>query len=385
MTATLRDRDSRTLPVLFLKTRSQPTDGYDEHFSNTQVPSGTSAYSFDPSFVPVLEHTQNSKALSELSRLLRDGELKRKYGGMVFTSQRAVEAWIDVVQQVERDHRTSGPSRQFCSSSSDPFANFELLTPFPLYVVGPATERALATLISDSSKVPSSPFHRINPSTHGAESGNGANLAAFILEHYNRLHQEHWFTYFEAPRLPFIPLLGMSSQNYGRKRLERDDERLRKKPLCFLVGETRRDVIPRTLHDAEDKIVVEEVEVYGTEVVKSFEHDLESMSLKLDTSHPERPRVVVVFSPQGSDVLLRHLGYLDGSNNPIEAAKPKWWQNSPSINPKQKWIVATIGPTTRDYLKDKFSFEADVCAEKPSPEGLTRSIAAFLVQMKIDT
>ena len=40
--------------------------------------------------------------------------------------------------------------------------------------------------------------------------------------------------------------------------------------------------------------------------------------------------------------------------------------------------VATIGPTTRDFLRNCFGYEPDVCAEKPSPEGVEMGIRAFL-------
>jgi uroporphyrinogen-III synthase len=41
-------------------------------------------------------------------------------------------------------------------------------------------------------------------------------------------------------------------------------------------------------------------------------------------------------------------------------------------------LIATIGPTTRDYLRQEFGFTPDVCADKPSPEGIAEGIGAFL-------
>lgn len=376
---------SRAIPVLLLKTRSQPADTYEENFS--QVPSepeiSVAAYRFTPHFVPVLEHTQNGQALSELTALLQSGELKRKYGGMIFTSQRAVEAWMDVVHRAENNDQASKLRHESATVNSDPFSDLEPLTTFPVYVVGPATECALATLVDESKRVSQSPFIKLNPSIWGAETGNGANLAAYILNHYNQLYREYWFTYFEAPRLPFIPLLGMSSENYGRKRLEKDDERLRKKPLCFLVGETRRDVIPKTLHAAKDRINVEEVEVYATQVMASFESDISLVSRDFNGTLREIPRVVVVFSPQGSEIMLKHIGYLDQQGKPTEMAIKRWWQGEQKLVDNLKWIVATIGPTTKDHLKNKLGVEPDVCAEKPNPEALKKGIVDFLKQNNI--
>ena len=40
--------------------------------------------------------------------------------------------------------------------------------------------------------------------------------------------------------------------------------------------------------------------------------------------------------------------------------------------------IATIGPTTRDYLQRTFGYEPDVCAETPSPEGVWKGITRFM-------
>lgn len=381
-----------SIPVLLLKTRSQPDDTYEECFASKATRASAAGafeealpFDFAPHFIPVLEHTHNTSTLAGLENQLRYAELKRKYGGMIFTSQRAVEAWAAAVYNVQQDQRTlhgavRGDSR---NTSSDPFADLELLTPFPLYVVGPATERALQILASGGrTKKPgqTSVYAKLNTSIHGAQTGNGAALASFILEHYNQQHREHWFEYFEAPRLPFIPLLGMSSQNYGRKRLEKDDDRLKKKPLLFLVGEVRRDIIPKTLQDQVSQarqIQVDEIEVYRTEVMKSFEDDFAGLVDELDYSQKNGTRVIVVFSPQGSDIMLKRIGYLDNQGQQTERATHRWWQRRSTVK-EGGWIVVTIGPTTRDYLKDELGIEPDICSRKPNPESLRACIEAFL-------
>jgi hypothetical protein len=90
------------IPVLLLKTRSTPVDTYDEYFSNEP---------FTPTFVPVLEHRPNIENLEFVRSLLLDGKLGRehnaKYGGIIFTSQRAVEGFAKAVDQAEAD--SSGP------------------------------------------------------------------------------------------------------------------------------------------------------------------------------------------------------------------------------------------------------------------------------------
>jgi hypothetical protein len=89
---------SDRMPVLLLKTRSTPVDTYDEYFSNEP---------FAPAFVPVLEHRPNIENLEFVQSLLLDGKLGRehnaKYGGIIFTSQRAVEGFAKAVDQAEAD------------------------------------------------------------------------------------------------------------------------------------------------------------------------------------------------------------------------------------------------------------------------------------------
>lgn len=95
-----------TIPVLLLKTRSQPHDAYEEYFS----PSKGDTRNFQPHFVPVLEHRPVVESVAGLEQLLNSGGLADKYGGMIFTSQRAVEAWADLVKKVEQPSKDDDAS-----------------------------------------------------------------------------------------------------------------------------------------------------------------------------------------------------------------------------------------------------------------------------------
>ena len=258
---------------------------------------------------------------------------------------------------------------------------------FPLYTVGPATSRALRTLVTDSSSLADSPFIRLRPAIYGAHTGNGDALAQYILHNYNTLHSQLVYTFYEAPRLPFTPLIGPP---YG-ERLEKHAERLQKKPLLFLVGEQRRDIIPRTLMDTgkeqnlppEEKIQVDEVEVYVTATMSSFQDYFQKrVSSLMDQGN--RLIVVVVFSPQGCEAMLRSLGYIDEDNMLTDLARRRWEESNNAFDTReegvrqQRYIIATIGPTTRDHLKNQYGFDADICAARPSPEGVGTAIAAFL-------
>ncbi|KAK5060979.1 hypothetical protein LTR84_007520 [Exophiala bonariae] len=422
-----------SVPLFLLKTESQPHDSYLDHFSALQLPktpghpshahtqdasfsSDTAASSatpsFHPLFVPVLEHHPNIRNLDWLQDRLRSEELGQKYGGMIFTSQRAVEAWTEVVKRMKgqsetsevdtdtfskhvtgvsrpiQDHETptkSHPTTTQQLSFDDPQGLVDGDFVFPLYSVGPATSRALNTLVVEiSGQDPSSPFSRLRPSVLGEHTGNGANLAQYILSHYNSLHSRRLYTFYDAPRLPITPLIGPP----GGERFDKEDKKLRKKALLFLVGEQRRDIIPRTLTDQEGKLApneridVDEVEVYVTGIMESFQDDF--------SSHIDQVRqaghslaVVVVFSPQGCEAMLRALRYINEEGHLTALGKGRWQNTSPSMSGSDgkrqlSVVIATIGPTTRDHLKDQFGFDADVCASKPTPQGVSDGVLAFL-------
>lgn len=104
-------------PVLLLKTYSQPHDAYEEYFSTldacpipvpNSTPSEPSTPAFLPLFLPVLEHQPNVANLESLKHLLRARTLHCAYGGIIFTSQRAVEAWSQVVKTVDAPQSYQG-------------------------------------------------------------------------------------------------------------------------------------------------------------------------------------------------------------------------------------------------------------------------------------
>jgi uroporphyrinogen-III synthase len=87
-----------TTPILLLKTRSTPNDGYEDQFSGEK-----GGILFEPTFVPVLEHKFLDEGLNIVGGLLRKKQLGKevgsRYGGLIFTSQRAVEAFAQLVDE----------------------------------------------------------------------------------------------------------------------------------------------------------------------------------------------------------------------------------------------------------------------------------------------
>lgn len=83
--------------MFLLKTRSTPTDAYEELFSTP-----SNGFDFEPHFVPVLEHRFEDEGMAKIKSLLLAKGISREanspYGGLVFTSQRAVEAFSHLVQ-----------------------------------------------------------------------------------------------------------------------------------------------------------------------------------------------------------------------------------------------------------------------------------------------
>ncbi|KKK20086.1 hypothetical protein ARAM_000823 [Aspergillus rambellii] len=229
-----------------------------------------------------------------------------------------------------------------------------------LYTVGPATARSLATLRD---------AYLPGANIFGADSGTGENLAAVMLRHYNSVYGG----------------MGVSSEHHAEERGKQGNEAgMRKPALLFLVGEQRRDIIPKTLMGAvpeRDRIRVDEVVVYQTGVVAGFEGDFEGVvrrelaccfsrsQCSSAGRHPRKTIWVVVFSPTGCDAMLKVLSREDGlvfGREPNREAS------------ERRVFVATIGPTTRDHLINEYRFAPEVCAKKPSPEGVGSGIEEFM-------
>ncbi|KAF2005913.1 tetrapyrrole biosynthesis, uroporphyrinogen III synthase [Amniculicola lignicola CBS 123094] len=306
------DNSSRRVPLLLLKTKSAPADGYEEFFNTFEHGR------YRPAFVPVLEHRFKQDALEHVRHCITGGgfvpgpeSTLARYGAMIFTSQRAVEAFSEIIESIKQEGQH----------------NLDELLPVgtPLYVVGPATARGLKCL-------------GLHCAVLGEDSGNGQVLAHFILAHYNGLYK-------------------------GAE----------KPPILFLVGEKRRDIIPVTLQSndlaPEKNTRVDELVIYETGEMQSFKSDFSLLWHKNNESRPEL-QWVVVFSPTGCRAMLESLNLIDELTR----------KSIPICGPRNTY-VATIGPTTRDYLLEEFNFCPDVCAEKPSPEGIASGILSFTNQI----
>lgn len=323
-TSDLADLSLEQVPVYLLKTRSNPQDAYEEQFAALE--NGR----YKPIFVPVLDHLFRDDALRTLRRAaerfafaggseatkrqIATNNPAKKYGGLIFTSQRAVDAFTIIISKLD-------PEKINAFFDKD----------MPIYVVGPATARGVKALGLPCPVI-------------GEETGNGEALAKHILAWHATLSKD--VTHLDG----------------------------RKLPLLFLVGDQRRDIIPKTLQSDElsaaERIPVLEVVVYETGEMASFEQDFSELVNQAKKARTKE-QWVVVFSPQGCEAMLMSLGWLEEKNGKYNEARRE------IMSGPMKTRVVTIGPTTQEYLEQQFGFTPDVCAAQPSPAGLIDGMKAF--------
>lgn len=312
------------IPILLLKSPSPtpPTDPYTTYLTSAS-PNTTAPTPYSPHYIPVLTHTLLPDSLITL--LLthlqpyppNPSPAPLPYGALIFTSQRAVAAFTTCLKSPPIQNRLSRLK--------------ELRLDF--YTVGPATERSLRGVRDQW--MPSCGLYG------GEGAGSGEVLARIMLGREG--NGEAMYT---------------ARQEGGRK----------KKPVLFLTGEKRRDVIPRMLMDAElgkeERVQVDEMVVYETRELEEFEF---SFARVLGETQEAGIRWVVVFSPTAGRGMLKALGWLDESSGKVKRELGE-----------RMTFIACIGPTTREYLDKEFGFEADVAADKPSPQGVKYGIEKFM-------
>ncbi|KAG9303468.1 hypothetical protein G9A89_013795 [Geosiphon pyriformis] len=124
--------------------------------------------------------------------------------------------------------------------------------------------------------------------------------------------------------------------------------------LLFLVGDKRRDTLPQKL--VKSGINLRELLVYQTNGRPNFSQELENF---FEYECNSKVDWIVFFSPSGVDVAL----------DPLK--NKSFWSHVK---------IATIGPTTRDYLTEKKGVEVHVVASKPNPENLASAIETYSQQ-----
>lgn len=160
----------------------------------------------------------------------------------------------------------------------------------------------------------------------------------------------------------------------GNEDEDGDGDEDKKQKVIFLTGETRRDVVPRVLR--EGGVAVEEVVVYGTRVDDGFEAELKrGLRETEELVQTSGVRWIVLFSGQGAREMLRGLGWLDEESGRVKGEEERGRKDNSRI---RSTFVASIGPTTAEYLKTEFRLQVDVCAKKPTGEALREGIERFM-------
>lgn len=156
----------------------------------------------------------------------------------------------------------------------------------------------------------------------GADTGNGAALANLLVQTFHR-----------------DPIINGSSHD--------DPSDLPPQlPLLFLVGDKRRDIIHKRL--AAEKIGLEELTVYETTVASTFNEELDHV---MNDDKDGDIEWIIFFSPSGAEIALKKL---KGLENKIK--------------------VATIGPTTEEYLRKEWDLVPDMVSAKPEPISMVQGI-----------
>lgn len=188
------------------------------------------------------------------------------------------------------------------------------------YAVGPATKAQLARLPKPPKDV------------RGSESGSAERLAQYIVR--------------------------------DAKRGER---------LLYLTGDKNRDTLSRVVRDGLGGVeTLKELRVYATRGVENIEHTLER-ALEGATDDDCEPWWIVFFAPSSA----AHVTPALRVHFSLEM------RESPGTNEKKNQLrrarVAAIGPTTRDYMRDKIGVCVDAVPDTPSADSL---ISALLQALK---
>ncbi|KAG2237529.1 tetrapyrrole biosynthesis, uroporphyrinogen III synthase [Thamnidium elegans] len=166
-------------------------------------------------------------------------------------------------------------------------------------------------------------------------------LSEFAL--FNNGHAHHWMVYPRAAEL-IQPLIDGQQQFNGKGR------------LLFLAGDKRRELIPTEL--ARAQLEFYEVQSYATCAHADLSRAMQNFSI---------PDWLVYFSPSGLKFLLSCVDL--ETRQKLLAACQKDKVNYTKI--------ASIGPTTSDYIWDELGLESDVMAKEPDAQHLVNDIINF--------
>lgn len=171
-------------------------------------------------------------------------------------------------------------------------------------------------------------------------------LSQFTLFNRHSSKEDHWMI---APRASELikPLIEQQQQ-----------QRQQGGKLLFLAGDKRRDLIPTELHAAHLDFL--ELQSYVT----CAHPDLSFNASHLLLDSTAAADWFVYFSPSGLKFLL------DSMDSDTKQSLFNACQSGQSK-------IASIGPTTSDYILNQFNFPAHVMAQEPDAQHLLDAILQF--------
>ena len=248
--------ESRSVPVILIKSRNTPSDITFDRFTAI----GT-AFPFEPVFAPVIGANYVMQSIIKLEEHIignkfeeetfNEGDPNAGYGGLIFTSALAAEAFVFAATRSEESYQMINRRNM------------------PMYCVGESTAQSLRSLEEQG------------PDIVGQDSNKAEFLAYFIQGDYpQRCENRQWPT---------------------------------KAKLLFCAGEEHKKHIPNILDDPkipeERRISVEVLPVYYTYKRPSFK--AEFMNLMRDVVKRSSIQWVVFYSQKGCKEVLEILGRLD--------------------------------------------------------------------------
>ena len=302
---------------------------------------------------PILSHKlENIQALAD--RILHAVENKVSYDGVIITSKRAVQAWVEACKRVASIMQERPDSKMDSE---------RIWSTVPYYVVGPATAKALT-----SARL--APMLQPREVIGASDTGTGTALAQCMAQRF-------------------------AAQNVSQPQR-----------LLYLVGSKHSLSLQETLEELKAPVELDELCVYSTEKDTNFEYHCRLLSKELprvdamqslhksspllgrhhnlmlteldtdgDTSSPmespnmgtplsqgQAPKWIVFFSPSGGDYALSDL----------EAYN--WVRKGEAGSEKSMPKIACIGSTTATWVRERLGVEPDAIAERPTPDSLRDAI-----------
>lgn len=303
---------------------------------------------------PILTHKlQNLSPLAE--RILRAVEDKESYDGVIITSKRAVQAWIEACRQVAAIMQDRPDSHM---------ESERIWATVPYYVVGPATAKSLTS-------APLAPMLQPREVIGASDTGTGSALAQCMAE------------------------------RFAAQKVQRTQR------LLYLVGSKHSLSLQETLEELKAPVDLDELCVYTTDKDTSFDYhcrllskelprvDSVSTNNKILSSAPSRHRGLKLTELDAEETMPPPVDIPLASSSHANDPAPKWivffspsggdyalpdlrarnWVPGPDSESKDRMPkIACIGPTTATWVRERFGMEPHAVASRPTPASLREAI-----------